>query len=93
MRSYENEPIVVQREVKAQGVTARPVQLGVAEQFAGVAQLQSDDRRALRQPRALPVPTFEGGTIAFIISQNRQRTGYEITTLFPQPPSHDLPGR
>jgi hypothetical protein len=38
------------------------------------------------EPRALPVPTFEGGTIAFIISQNRQRTGYKIASLVPQPP-------
>ena len=45
------------------------------------------------EPRVHPVPTFEGGKIAFVISHNRQRTGYEITTLVPQPPSHDLPGR
>jgi hypothetical protein len=45
------------------------------------------------EPRSRPIPTFEGGSIAFVISHNRQRTGYEITTLFPQPPSHDLPGR
>jgi hypothetical protein len=38
------------------------------------------------EPRARPVPTFEGGTIAFIISQNRQRTGYKIASLVPQPP-------
>lgn len=38
------------------------------------------------EPRAVPVPTFEGGTIAFIISQNRQRTGYKIASLVPQPP-------
>jgi hypothetical protein len=38
------------------------------------------------EPRALPVPTFEGGAIAFIISQNRQRTGYKIASLVPQPP-------
>lgn len=45
------------------------------------------------EPRARPVPTFEGGQIAFVISHNRQRTGYEITNLVPQPPSYDLPGR
>jgi hypothetical protein len=45
------------------------------------------------EPRTRPVPTFEGGTIAFIISHNRQRNGYEIASLFPQPPTHDLPGR
>jgi hypothetical protein len=45
------------------------------------------------EPRARPVPTFEGGTIAFIISQNRQRNGYEIASLFPQPPGHDFSAR
>jgi hypothetical protein len=64
-----------------------------------------DNRRAWRaaiaegrqpdvpEPRARPVPTFEGGRIAFVISHNRQRNGYEIASLFPQPPTHDLPGR
>jgi hypothetical protein len=64
-----------------------------------------DNRRAWRtaiaeghqptvpEPRARPIPTFEGGTIAFVISHNRQRNGYEIASLFPQPPTHDLPGR
>jgi hypothetical protein len=75
------------------------------EPVAGSIDAARDNRRAWRaaiaedrqpdvpEPRARPVPTFEGGTIAFIISHNRQRTGYEITTLVPQPPSHDLPGR
>ena len=54
----------------------------------------ADGRRPdVPEPRARPVPTFEGGTIAFVISHNRQRNGYEIATLFPQPPTHDLPGR
>ena len=45
------------------------------------------------EPMARQVPTFEGGTMVFVISHNRQRDGYEITTLFPQPPAHDLPAR
>ena len=45
------------------------------------------------EPVARPVPTFEGGTIVFVISHNRQRDGYEIATLFPQPPTRDLPAR
>lgn len=45
------------------------------------------------EPRATPVPTFEGGTIAFIISHNRQRNGYQIASLFPQPPAHNSPDR
>jgi hypothetical protein len=45
------------------------------------------------EPRTRPVPTFEDGRIVFVISHNRQRNGYEIASLFPQPPAHDLPGR
>jgi hypothetical protein len=45
------------------------------------------------EPRTRPVPTFEDGRIVFVISHNRQRNGYEIASLFPQPPTHDLPGR
>ena len=45
------------------------------------------------EPRAHPVPTFEGGTIFFAISHNRQRNGYEIASLFPQPPAYDLTRR
>lgn len=75
------------------------------EPVAGSIDDARDNRRAWRaaiadgrqpdvpEPRARPVPTFEGGNIAFIISHNRQRTGYEITTLLAQPPSHNLPDR
>lgn len=75
------------------------------EPTAGSVRTAMDNRREWRaaiaegrrpdvpEPRARPVPTFEGGTIAFIISHNRQRNGYEIANLFPQPPAHGLPGR
>jgi hypothetical protein len=75
------------------------------EPVAGSMDAARDNRRAWRaaiaegrrpdvpEPRACPVPTFEGGTIAFVISHNRQRNGYEIASLFPQPPAHDFPAR
>lgn len=75
------------------------------EPVAGSMKTAMENRRAWRaaiadgrqpevpEPRAHPVPTFEGGAIAFIISHNRQRTGYEIASLFPQPPAHDFPAR
>jgi hypothetical protein len=75
------------------------------EPVAGSIQTAVDNRRAWRaatagglqpdipEPAARPVPTFEGGTIVFVISHSRQRSGYEIATLFPQPPAHGLPGR
>jgi len=68
------------------------------EPVAGSVKAAMENRRAWRaaiadgrrpdvpQPRARAVPTFEGGTIAFVISSTRQRDGYEITSLFPQPP-------
>jgi hypothetical protein len=75
------------------------------EPAAGSTRAAMDNRREWRtaiaegrrphvpEPRVRPVPTFEGGTIAFVISHNRQRNGYEIATLFPQPPARGLPGR
>jgi hypothetical protein len=75
------------------------------EPVAGSVRAAMDNRRQWRtaiaegrqpdvpEPRARPVPSFEGGTIAFVISHNRQRNGYEIATLFPQPPTRGLPRR
>ncbi len=75
------------------------------EPVEGSIDVARDTRRAWRaamadgrqpdvpEPEARPVPTFEGGTIVFVISHNRERDGYEIATLFPQPPAHDIPGR
>jgi hypothetical protein len=57
------------------------------------AAITEERRPDVPEPRACPVPTFEGGTIAFILSHNRQRNGYEIMSLFPQPPAHDFPAR
>jgi hypothetical protein len=68
------------------------------EPVAGSVKTAMENRRAWRaaiadgrrpevpEPRARPVPTFEGGTIAFVINSNRQRDGYEIASLIPRPP-------
>lgn len=73
------------------------------EPVAGNIDAARDNRRAWRaatadgghsavpEPRVRPIPTFEGGTIAFIVGSNRQRDGYEITSLFPQPSALDSP--
>ncbi len=75
------------------------------EPVAGSVKTAMENRRAWRaaiadgrlpevpEPKARPVPTFEGGTIAFVINSNRQRDGYEITSLFPRPPGYDFPAR
>jgi hypothetical protein len=37
------------------------------------------------KPSVEPVRTFEGGAIVFAISHNRERTGYSIVSMYPQP--------
>jgi hypothetical protein len=37
------------------------------------------------KPMARPVPTFEGGTIIFVLDHNEARDGYEVVTMFPEP--------
>jgi hypothetical protein len=56
-----------------------------------------DNRRAWRtalaeehqpdvpEPTARPVPTFEGGTIIFVLDHNKARDGYEVVNMMPQP--------
>jgi hypothetical protein len=39
------------------------------------------------KPEVKPVPTFEGGVMIFVIGHNKERDGYEITTMYPQPPA------
>ena len=38
------------------------------------------------QPEVRPVPTFEGGVIAFMFEPNYALKRYEIVTMFPRPP-------
>jgi hypothetical protein len=38
-----------------------------------------------REPQARPVPTFEGGVIAFLFERNHAEKKYEIATMFPRP--------
>jgi hypothetical protein len=38
------------------------------------------------EPRAGPVPTFEGGVITFLFQRNDAEKRYEIVTMFPRPP-------
>jgi len=44
------------------------------------------------QPEARPVPTFEGGTLLFLVSHNQARDGYEIVNMYPQPRDDDPSG-
>lgn len=56
------------------------------------ARRNGDPTGALSPPRAVPVATFEGGEIEFRFTANRARTGYELITMFPQPPDRRAQG-
>jgi hypothetical protein len=43
------------------------------------------------QPQVRPVPTFEGGEIAFFFRRNYAEKRYEIVTMFPRPAADDQP--
>lgn len=43
-------------------------------------------RAETQEPKASPVPTFEGGDMLFVIGQNQARDGYEIVSMYPRPP-------
>lgn len=72
------------------------------EPVAGSMDTARDNRRAWRtalaedrqpdvpEPRARPVPTFEGGAIIFFVGHDKARDGYEIATLYPLPRDHGL---
>lgn len=44
------------------------------------------------EPRVQPVPTFEGGEIAFFFRRNYVEKRYGIVTMFPRPAVDDQPG-
>lgn len=72
------------------------------EPVLGSMDAAKDNRRAWRtalaeghqpdvpKPMARPIPTFEGGTIIFVLDHNEARDGYEVVTMFPQPRDDDL---
>lgn len=39
------------------------------------------------EPKSDPIDTFEGGMIDVFFKPNTQRTGYEISTMYPNPPT------
>jgi hypothetical protein len=64
-----------------------------------------DNRRAWRaakaqdrdpdvpEPTVRPVSTFEGGTMVFVIGDNKKSNGYEIVTMYCQPRDDVFPSR
>jgi hypothetical protein len=45
------------------------------------------------EPTVRPVPTFEGGTMVFVIGENKESNGYEIVTMYCQPRDDVFPSR
>ncbi len=50
------------------------------------ASLREGRQPDVQEPSAQPVPSFEGGEIAFTVGHNKERDGFTITTLFAEPP-------
>jgi hypothetical protein len=44
------------------------------------------------EPQARPVPTFEGGVIAFLFERNQAENRYGIATMFPRPAERQAAG-
>lgn len=42
----------------------------------------------LREPKARPVETFEGGTVVFAFGHGSTAERYEVVTMYPRPPEH-----
>jgi hypothetical protein len=67
------------------------------EPVLGSMDAAKDNRRAWRtalaegrqpdvaNPMARPIPTFEDGSIIFVLDHNKARDGYEVVTMFAQP--------
>jgi hypothetical protein len=67
------------------------------EPVLGSMDAAKDNRRAWRtalaeghqpdvqEPMARPVPTFEGGTMIFVLDHNKARDGYGVVNMFPEP--------
>jgi len=56
------------------------------EAVGGNVKTASERRDAAVDVKAQPVETFDGGTITFRFGPNRGRSGYEIVTMYVDPP-------
>lgn len=52
---------------------------------AWVAAVSDSVAPNVPEPNARPVRTFDGGNIVFAFGPNRERNGYEVVTMYPQP--------
>jgi hypothetical protein len=45
----------------------------------------ADRQPEVPEPRTSPVPTFEGGTISYVVSPKQSADGYEVKSMYPNP--------
>ncbi|MEV1243736.1 hypothetical protein ACIBO2_11200 [Nonomuraea sp. NPDC050022] len=58
----------------------------VANRLIWVRALRAGERPGVPEPQATPMESFDGGTVEFFFQVNGQRDGYEISTMFADPP-------
>jgi hypothetical protein len=56
------------------------------EAVEGSVKTARERRDAAADAKARPVETFDGGTVTFAFGPNRERSGYEIVTMYVNPP-------
>jgi hypothetical protein len=56
-----------------------------SERRTWLRETRAGDQPSVPQPLIVPVD-FRGGTIEFRFKVNAERSGYEIATMFPNPP-------
>jgi hypothetical protein len=58
----------------------------VANRLIWVRALRAGEAPGVPEPQAAPMESFDGGTVEFFFQVNRQGDGYEISTMFADPP-------
>ncbi|MEU7744100.1 hypothetical protein [Nonomuraea sp. NPDC049158] len=58
----------------------------VANRSIWVGARRAGEEPGVPEPQAAPMRSFEAGTVEFFFQVNRQRDGYEISTMFVDPP-------
>lgn len=58
---------------------------GLEKRDTWIAARDDGRESEVAEPRARPVPSFEGGAIVFVFGHNAAENRYEILTMFPRP--------
>jgi len=63
----------------------------IENRYAWRTALAKERQPDVPRPAARPVPTFEGGTMLFLIGHNKEQDSYEITNMYPEPRDDGFP--